>query len=183
MVGPFTLAFLISIITSITNSQFTIVDVTMNQPLLADISPTSTFDATLAETLGLTSWLMKVPLISWSNMKVVSTHGQAPNFEAWFNDLLNVLNTIATTLSVPRQTRLYAKHLRDYNNFQKCALEEYWLKAHQESPEPCDSHDSPFSTPPGTQSLYLNNKSKYHENYETPENIKRHIMDIKLLSN
>ncbi|KAG2171885.1 hypothetical protein INT44_006114 [Umbelopsis vinacea] len=154
--------------------------VRMNQPLLHDELSSSTLDASLVKKLGLTSWLVELPLISWPDMKVVTKLGESSNFHDWFNDLLNTLNIIATSLIVSKQIRVYARHLRDYNNLHQSALEGYWLKAQQESSESCGSYDSMFSTPPGSDSLDINSKRKYHENYETPESVKRHILDMKI---
>ncbi|KAG2172421.1 hypothetical protein INT43_004963 [Umbelopsis isabellina] len=112
-------------------------------------------------------------------MKVVTKCGESQSFHDWFSDIQKILNTIASTLSVSKEIRTYARHLRNYNNLQQCALERHWLKAQQSSPDSCGSHDSTISTPSGTDSLYINNKRKYHEIYEIPQNIKRHISDIK----
>lgn len=155
------------------------IDVTLNMPILQNVSSSFTIDAIQAERLGLPSWLIELPVISWSDMKVVTKHGQSRSFQEWFSDILEILNTIAKALSVSKEIRTYARHLRDYINLQQCALEGYWLKAQQESPKSCGSHNSTTSTPSGTDSLYINNKRKYHENFDTPESIKRHVLDIK----
>jgi hypothetical protein len=151
----------------------------MNQPLLKDVSSTFKVDATLVERLGLTSWLLEVPHISWSDMKVVTKFGEAQNFETWFQDLLYMLNVIASTLTVSKHIRKFARHLRDYHNLQKYALEGYWEQSQRESPKSCDSDDSQVSTPPGTDSLIINRKRKDHENYDTPESIRRHLLELK----
>ncbi|CAO3684306.1 unnamed protein product [Umbelopsis ramanniana] len=153
----------------------------INQPKLPDISSTAKLDARVAEKLKLTSWLMQVPLMSWGDMEVVSQSDQASSFDLWFNDLLNILNTIATSLHVTRDIRTYARHLRDYFNLKKMKMEQYWMKARKAqrvSTEP-DGDASQASTPLGTDSLVVNNKRRYHERYDTPDSIKRHITDIK----
>ncbi|KAG2171906.1 hypothetical protein INT44_006696 [Umbelopsis vinacea] len=153
----------------------------INQPRLQHTSSTAMFDSTVAKKLTLTSWLMQVPLMLWTDMETISQYDQASSFDIWFDDLLNVLNTVATSMDVLKDIRTYARHLRDYNNLKKSMMEQYWLKARiaqRESTE-SDDDDSQASTPPGTDSLVVNRKQKHHENYETPESIKHYIADIK----
>lgn len=169
------------LISSNFNSIYIIIGMDINQPKLPNISSTARLDAIVAEKLELTSWLMQVPLMSWVDMEMISQYDQASSFDLWFNDLLHILNTIATSLHVPKDVRTYASHLCDYVSLKNTEMEQYWLKARNSqrvSTEP-DGDTSQPSTPPGTDSLVINSKRKYHENYDTPDSIKRHILDIK----
>lgn len=151
----------------------------MNEPLLDVALSGGTLDALVVKDLGLKSHIMELPLVSWRNAKEVTKYGEAPNFQEWFNDLLNTLNIVATTLIVSKQIRVYARYLRDYHDLHQSALEEYWLEAQRMSPKSCNSHDSMVSTPPGSDSLDIASKRKHHENYDTPEGVKRYILDMK----
>ncbi|KAG2171255.1 hypothetical protein INT43_004109 [Umbelopsis isabellina] len=95
-------------------------ELSKNQILITR-SPTFTLAATLAERLDSPSRLMKLPLISWSDMKVVTKYDVLQSHHNYFSDIQKILNTIASTLSVSKEIRTYARHLQNYNNLQQCA--------------------------------------------------------------